>query len=263
MTTCVSALTGVPGGDLIGWDHNGVYCYLTTFVDGEERREDFPVFDVHVVSESLAYAIPVGDPRVIKYEDGSWGPLPGDPVPYEVSRIWADEEVIFAAGPSGVMISNEDGSWTVHDTRTMNDFAAVWGFSDVDVWASTHWPPQLLHYDGVSWEHVDWPDPSGPDNPCDSAEISGFWGKDGVLFFFTESALVRWDGEEFTILGHWPRHEVASGSGYECREGFWITAIWGNEVDEVFLAVNNSEIYDADCGEEFLLWWDGSEFHWF
>ena len=260
---CVTALTGVPGGDLIGWDDRSGYCQLTTFVDGEERREGFAVFDVHVVSESLVYAIPAGDPRIVKYEGGSWGPYPGDPLPFNVHRIWANEEIIFVAGSDGIMLSNEGGTWTVHDTRTMASFQAVWGSATDDVWASTSHPPLLLHYDGLSWEQVEWPDPSDPDDDCDTPEVRGFWGMDGVVFFYTESAFVRWDGEEFTVLGHWPREQVEMGGGYDCRGGLWIADIWGNEVDEVFLAIHGSGIYDEDCGEEFLLWWDGSEFHWF
>jgi hypothetical protein len=261
--TCVTALTGIPGSDLIGWDDRSAYCQLTTFVDGEERHEGFSAFDVFAVSENLAYAIPVGDPRVIKYEGGSWGPLPGDPVPLDVHRIWGTKDVIFAAGESGIMLSNEEGRWTVHDTRTMASFQAVWGFAADDVWASTTWPALLLHYDGARWEHVDWPDPTDPDDPCDTAEIRGFWGKDGVLFFFADSTFVRWDGETFTVLGHWPRRVEATGTGHTCLGGLWISDIWGNEVDEVFLGIIDSGIYDEDCGEEFLLYWDGSEFHWF
>lgn len=122
MEVCVTSLTGLPGGALLGWDTNMATCKLTTFVGGVGRSEGFSVYDVCVVNEELAYAVPVGDPRIVKFEGGSWGPLPGDPVPYEVNHLWANEEIIFASGPSGVMLSNEAGEWTVHDTRTMSDF---------------------------------------------------------------------------------------------------------------------------------------------
>ena len=49
-----------------------------------------------------------------------------------------------------------------------------------------------------------------------------------------------------------------------CPGDLNIRAIWGNSVDEVFLLMASTRIVPhPSCGDYFLLWWDGSEFHWF
>ena len=97
----------------------------------------------------------------------------------------------------------------------------------------------------MSWTRVDWPDMET------ESQIHDMWGSDGELFFTTGRQLVRWDGESFETIGMW------------LGTGLSINAIWGNSTDEVFLAVGESDVVTSDCGPVYLMWWDGSEFHWF
>ncbi len=248
---------GIPGGPVFLWGWMGT---MTTYDlgSGTSTVDWVNLTDVHAVSSSLAYATTGEGPRLLKWEDGSWGPFPGDPVPYSTNKVWADETSIFCAGETGIILSWEDGSWTVHDTRTIEYITSIWGFSSRDVWAGTD-RGTLLHYDGADWEHVTWPD-MGDGSDCRPTRdgIMGMWGVDGVLFFHTSRQLVMWDGAGFRTLGYW----AGTYSGGYCRGEVLIRGIWGNSASELFLVVHESEIDTALC-EEYILWWDGSAFHWF
>jgi hypothetical protein len=78
-----------------------------------------------------------------------------------------------------------------------------------------------------------------------------FWGREDILFIATSHQLTIWDGATFNVLGYW------EGAGIQ------VHGIWGNSPDEVFLAVHQPYSATGDCGPEYLLWWDGYEFHWF
>jgi hypothetical protein len=254
----LSWITGIPDGKLFGYGHPGL---VVEFRDDSYVYEDFSLWDMFVVNEALVYGALIGDPRLVKLDDSGWGPFPGEPLPYQVNHVWANEESIFCAGESGIILSEDStGDWIVHDTGTMASITAIWGLASDDVWAGTH-DGQLLHYDGETWKGMEWPD-MGDDTPCreSSESILGMWGTDSTLFFHTQYQLVRWDGASFTSLAYWPGEYIAG----MCIDALGIAAIWGNSETELFLAVNDYEGSTRDCEHEvFLLWWDGSEFHWF
>jgi hypothetical protein len=260
---CGDEFTGIPGGPLFIFSPNSFDCEWEGGPEAGITLTYFETRTLHVVDETLAFAI--RESGLLAFYDGeSWGPYPPDPIPYDVHLLWADRTSIFVAGNEGIIMSEEDGGWRIHDTGTIDNITALWGMAEDDVWAGSS-GGDLLHWNGEVWESLDWPDLSDPEDICDDGKIMGFWSKDGVLFFHTGQQLVRWDGVEFTVLAHWPDHFVPDGTelGGTCEGGLGISSIWGNEVDEVFLAVNSPWVYDAACGTEFLLWWDGSEFHWF
>jgi hypothetical protein len=253
---------GIPGGPVFVW---GWMPTMTTFIPetGATSTDWIQIMDIHAVSDHLAYAVTGEGPRLLRYDGASWGPFPGDPVPYPTYWVWADETSIFCAGDTGIILSWEDDTWTVHDTRTIDSISTIWGFSPDDVWAGTS-NGRLLHYNGSTWDHVTWPDMGDGTDECRTPGdgILGMWGRDGVLFFHTTRQLVMWDGVGFRVLGYWPGTYTPSSGGWYCRGQVVIRAIWGNSVDELFLAVEESDV-DTDLCEEYIMWWDGSEFHWF
>jgi len=219
------------------------------------------VRDIAVVNESLAYAI-MND-RVIYWDGREWAPYPAAYTPYEVFNIWADDENIFCSGPDGTIISLDEEDWRVHDTGTLRSIGALWGFGGDDVWA-VGGGTGLMHYDGSTWEEIEWPDLDEDVHPCGAIDgIVDIWGTDGIIFFHTPNQLVTWDGVEFSVLGYWPMREVSDGGSFHCEPRIEISAIWGNSPEEVFLAVRDPDHVTPDCGAEYVLWWDGSEFHWF
>jgi hypothetical protein len=259
----VARMRGIPNAEIFGWEGGGGSLGSFDETASAVTYVDIQVNDVWVVNEHLVYAVLAGDPRLIVFDGSTWGPFPGEPLPYEVHDVWADETSIFLAGGSGIMLSLEEDHWIVHDTRTMAYFTALWGFSGTDVWAATG-TGELLHWDGVSWENIAWPNLADDFDDCRSSSmpILGIWGTDAVFFFHTYNQFVMWDGEGFYTLGYWPGVQTDRDGIWFCAGSIVIRSIWGNSENEVFLAVEESEIERNAC-EEYLLWWDGSEFHWF
>jgi hypothetical protein len=262
LDTSHSWLSGVANGPLFVLNR-GLSCEFYIIdppsqdcaMDGAET-----VQDVFAVNSSLVFGIK-GE-KVVYWDGSTWGPYPAAYTPYEVQRIWADGESVFCAGPEGTVISLEGEDWRIHDTGTLTGFADIWGFGADDVWVAGG-DTGLMHFDGTSWTEVEWPSLTDPEDSCQFEEFGEFWGADGILFFHTYDQLIMWDGVAFSVLGHWPAHMVETTDGPQCVGGIEITGIWGNSPDEVFLAVRDRSHLTEGCGMENILWWDGTEFHWF
>jgi hypothetical protein len=258
----VESIAGVPGGDIFAWGWYSFFSIDST--SGDMEREDLGLWDLFVVREDLAYGILSEDPRLIRYNGTSWGPYPGDPLPYNVMHVWANETDIFCTGENGIVLSTDGDGWTVHDTGTLRELSTVWGFSTDDVWAGGG-RGILIHWDGEVWNSMEWPDAGdGTDDCRDPGEtINGIWGSDGVLFFHTINQVVMWDGVEFRIIAYWPGERTTHPEGWSyCQDALRIQSIWGNSPDELFIVVAEGEGTTPAC-ERYLLWWDGHEFHWF
>ncbi len=257
-----SWMVGIPSGPLF-FKGRGVECALSVIADGIESCAlpgGSQITDMFVIRDDLAYAIATD--RVVYWNGTSWGPYPAAYTPYTVYSIWADEETIFCAGPEGTVVSLEDEDWRVHDTHTLDDLIDIWGLAANDVWASG--ASGLIRFDGTTWSPVEWPDPADPSDPCQAQQVVEFWGAEGTLFFHNTSTLVRWDGTGFTVLLHWPRTVFEREDGiFDCTSAPRISSIWGNGPEELFVAVRDPDHVTLDCGEEHLLLFDGSEFHWF
>lgn len=259
----VRKIVGVPGtGHLFGYGNR----LLADITDSGIYWEDFTAVDVSVVNDSLAYALRgegLPDPPILRWNGSTWGPLPGDPLPYQATAIWADDTSLFCAGEGGLVVSYNDESWYIHDTGTTHDFHEIWGFSDSDIWAAAHayeGGSYVYHYNGETWQSVEPPRiPEEWRNECNHDGISEFWGVDGTLFYTGASGFGMWNGTSFEAIGFWPSEYVEGGY---CTGGMEARGIWGNAVDEVFLAMSGSTETAPGCGYEFILWWDGSHFHW-
>jgi hypothetical protein len=261
----VSKIVGVPlASRLFGYGD----VLLSNITDSGILWEDFTTADVVVVSDTLAYALKghgldPGEPPIMRWNGTSWGPLPGDPLPYDVRTIWANETSLFCAGDGGLALSQIEGRWTVLDTGTTHDFYEMWGFSGTDIWAAAQdmdggW--YVYHYDGSTWESEEPPRiPEEWRNECNGDGVYEFWGIDSTLFYIGAAGFGRWNGTAFEALGFWP--DEYGEDGY-CTGGQDPTGIWGNSVHEVFLAMRGSSETAPGCGFEYILWWDGTNFHW-
>jgi hypothetical protein len=259
-------LAGVPAAQLIVHNFLDDSCLWEAGTEEGIPLETSNARAVHVVDETLAYQL-LREGLLTFWDGESWSPYPLEPISYDVSLVWGDRSSVFVAGRDGLIMSEVDGDWQVHDTGTMEMIRSLWGFAGNDVWAGTN-DGRLLHWNGDVWEDIEWPDSGeSPDSgTClrRGESINGMWGTDGILFFHTYTQFVMWDGAEFVVLGYWPGEYTELSDGeYGCENRLQITGIWGNSPEEVFLSIENTELYEGDCGREFLLWWDGSEFHWF
>jgi hypothetical protein len=218
------------------------------------------VLDAFIVHDGLGYATGLGDGSGgnlhLRIEGTRWTEFSVPPL--DLYLTWADEDDLYLAGSGGLMLSQEADGWLIHDVGTTDDFVSLWGFDGDDVWAGTI-TGALWHYDGAAWTEVPWPNPRDPANPCDDRPHAplGMWGVDGELFFHTRDAIVHWDGE-FEVLGHWPRSNRA-GCPYD---GVWIWRVRGLSPVEVFVAGQAETDPGSGCRQPFILYWDGSAFHW-
>jgi hypothetical protein len=255
-------LEGVPGGLLWHWSSEGTFLSAIEAETGEVTWEEIGIHDLHVVDATLAYALTRGSPGILEYDGSLWYPLAGELLPTVVTLVWSDGEALFCAGENGTLLTREGTHWVLHDTRTLSDFSAIWGFAWNDVWLGTE-DGTLHHYDGEGWTQVEWPDRGDDTSGCRrrGLGIEGMWGQGSTLFFHTRNQIVRWDGSRFTTLGYWPGIATSTTDFDEgCYDGLHIFDIWGNAPDEVFIASRPSEPASGACSE-YLLWWDGEELH--
>jgi hypothetical protein len=244
-------LTGFPNGPLVLYGKadlpNELGCGLATFE--HDALVCNPVWDAtsaFVVNAELAYAVVEG--KLAMYRGGAWGPFPDqltvDPLP---QAIWASDTDLFATSRTAGTIFHYDGTWTSLETRTLQAFTAVWAFSPRDLWVGTE-GGRVLREQGTGFVDIGWQAPQR----CAGREIKGMWGSDGVLYFYTESDLVRVQGETIEQLMTWE----CPDDGLHPR----ITGVWGNSPSEVFIAVVD-ERENHDCGNSFVLVYDGAELH--
>jgi hypothetical protein len=249
-------VTGFDNGPLVLYGHSytemGTPCGLSSYDFDDKVRVCQPVdsvYDVAVVSDTLAYGLLQG--QLIKYDGTSWGPLPiAAPIP-ELFRMWADETTVMAlAGGPGVIYTLKDGMFKVEDTRTLENFMSIFGFSPTDVWAGTY-QGSLFHYDGTAWTKVEWEKPT-----CEGfASIGGMWGVDGTLYFITQNSVHRATGttvEKLTEL---------EGDCQQFNGPRAFGAIWGASANEVYVSLLDGTQPNNNCGNSFMLYFDGSKFH--
>jgi hypothetical protein len=251
-------IRGFPDRDLIafgkfGTDDPGPIVQLSASGPGQVTPVE--VTDVFIVHDQLAYAAAAD--KVIRYDGSHWEPIPSA-LPHFVRRVWANEHAVVAVGDVGTIVSLENDQWVIHDSHTVDDLTAIWGFTSNDIWVGAA-NGNLNHYDGSGWSGVSWPNPQ----PANRREpIVGMWGKNGTLFFHSEHMLVRTDGQSFDVLADWGC-DMTPDQG-SCHWTLAIDDIWGNSPSELFLAVAEDICQEFTCDTfPYLLWFDGAEFHWF
>jgi hypothetical protein len=209
-----------------------------------------------IVDEQLAY-IAAGD-RVIRLDVDHWEPLPVTP-PYDLKRIWATANVLFGVASGGIIVSLEGDQWRIHDSGTLANLTAIWGFAENDIWVCDDYG-NLLHYDGAVWTRIDW-----PDAPDQTGGYFDMWGSEGVLYLYRPNMLVRYSEQGFEVVADW---RCPDGQDH-CETKPQITDLWGNAPDEVFLVVDEGHYELRNDGwhalnhDVYLLYFDGEVFHWF
>jgi hypothetical protein len=206
------------------------------------------VSDVATVSSTLAYAVLQGD--LVRYDGSHWGPLTAVlPGQHELMSVWADATVAMATGSSaGKIYTLRDNAWKLEDTRTLDTFTSIWGFSPTDVWAGTQ-QEHLFHYDGNMWQQVSW-----PGSGCSQVSgISSMWGSGSVLYFATPTSLARWNGTKVDVLTQWDCNDPQGAPT--------ISGLYGNSPADVFVGIADGRPPMQPCGMTYVLYYDGTKFH--
>lgn len=202
--------------------------------------QGLPPADVFGVSSDHAYAI--DDARVLEYTGGTWQELAT--LPNAAEAIWADDQNIVAVGFNQAVYLNTGSGFNAMAGVPAGDYVSVWAFAVNDIWLGNR-VGQLVHFDGASWSVL----PSGS-----TRSIDGLWGAEGQLFFRTAREFGRSDGHTAEIL--------LAGPGADAdNPRIEIGGLWGRSAKEVFVSLVDANFQDYACGEHFMVWFDGDEFH--
>jgi hypothetical protein len=202
---------------------------------------------VYVVDNTHAYI--VDGRRVLEYVDGTFSEFSELPGPG--SAIWSDGETIVVVGEGQGFYVREPGSARFESLSDVpaGDYGSIWGFGPKDLWAGNA-IGQIVHYDGSAWEII-----AVDGNPDDPAVV-GFWGSEQQLYFRT-----RYD---FGRIVNGSSELLIRGRADDSPEArVTVTGLWGLSPSEVFVTLDDRDYRSYACGEHFIVWFDGSEFHQF
>ncbi|RYZ07617.1 MAG: hypothetical protein EOO73_11615 [Myxococcales bacterium] len=199
-----------------------------------------------VVGPDLAYAL--GESAVLRFAEGKWSEYLESPA--HAQAVWADDDVVIVVGiESSVYMSQSGAPFVEVAGAPAGDYGSVWAYGADDIWAGNA-AGQLAHYDGETWQTI-----STGSVDTSGSGIEQIWGSDdGPLFFRTRLEMGIWNGSEVRLFQL--DSEPDSASRRVSTSG-----LWGLSSEEVFLAVSDRELRDYQCGEQFLLYFDGEEFH--
>jgi hypothetical protein len=145
-----------------------------------------------------------------------------------------------------ILIQSGNGPLTALPNVPAGNYYSVWASGASDIWTGND-IGQLLHYDGKAWKVI-------RTGSTLLATIGKLWGADGIVYFITEFEMGRWNGSSVDMLLEQP-----AGPIYPTL----FTGIWGRSAQEVFVAISDRLYLDYACGGNFMLWFDGSQFHQF
>ncbi len=249
-------ITGFDNGPLLMFGYQDIFsiissssaCGLATIENGDKTCEPISyVEDVFVVNNSSAYASYEGD--LIRYNGSSWGPLPGALSDNSINVIWANETHLYGTmNGAGRIVELHNGAWELLDTGTLEEFTALWGFGESDLWAGTD-NGSVFHCEEGTCGEISW---QGDDCAYDS-EVGQIWGSNGTVYFYTPSSIARIVDSEVEVLASLPCPED--------QEVPRITSLWGNGPNEVFFTIVDESFPRRECGVTYVVWFDGKEFH--
>jgi len=245
--------SGFPGGPLLMSgtlaDQAGIY-----FVDGSNLAFQTAMRTTNgafVAGSDLAYVIDGTDgTRLLKYSAGTWSTF-GEATS-SLRAVWADSQSVVVVGDNQtILMRSGDGPLTALPNVPAGNYYSVWAFGASDIWTGNS-IGQLVHYDGKGWKVIFTGSLLAP-----GATIGKLWGADGIVYFITGWEMGRWNGSSVDVL-----LEPPAGTDFTAYPGYF-TGLWGRSAQEVFVAMWDRRYLDYACGENFLLWFDGSQFHQF
>lgn len=232
-------------------------CTLALIDNGTERCDQSgPGIEAFFgVDAQLAFAT-IGT-NLLVYDGALWNVHP-TPLPFAAAAMWADATNVVIVGDLGRISRLRDGVWT-NSNRSIESLTAVWAGVDDELWVGTA-GGEILHRDREgTWQ------PTLPLRgvTCPNRDpLRGIWGSGDTVYFHTDRAIARWDGSALRELGNWTCALPDPNFGDNSRI---IRDIWGNGPDEVFVAMTDGSRFFSrsfdDCGDGFVLYFDGSEFH--
>lgn len=261
----IVAFTGEPNGSLYATTGDRV---LELSPDGAGANT---LADLQNVVE-LAFApdsAPVGRtrsaPGVVTRLDGAWQPYAGAVLPFDtddLTSIWALGETVFVGGVNGTIARGTGDAWTIEPAAVADPIVVIAGTEATGLFAGTS-KGQILVREGDGWSDSGWTPPS-VDAPClrEEGRIRGAWTGDDAVFFFTAAALIRASGTSVETVASWTGVPGEGDRLGECVGRLIVEGIAGIADNELFLLISETDEVPRTCSE-YVLYWDGTEFHWF
>lgn len=118
---------------------------------------------LYAIAKGDLYA--VGDPpgsggqSVFRYQNSQWSPVGSFTMALEA--VWVHQSVVWVAGAEGVIGRYDGSSWTQFKQNSSQNFAAIHGTSNGDLWVVGHESLASLkvgiiyHYNGTDWTKQD------------------------------------------------------------------------------------------------------------
>jgi hypothetical protein len=160
--------------------------------------------------------------------------------------LWTDGSRTLVAGRYQYVVEVVDD--TVRDFSLdvpAGHYQAAWVSGAGKIWLGDE-AGRLVTYDGAEWSTVE----TGIDTNCNQGIVE-LWGHGEVVYFLARTAFGRWTGTEVELL-------AAIECGGSDRAAF--TDMWGFASD-VYLTVLDAAFVDYECGDAFVVNYDGAEFH--
>jgi hypothetical protein len=241
-------LSGFPGGRLL---LSGFSQCALAFVDGPSSGACLiPNVDsdnsVAAFAVDAEHAYAVRGRTVFEFRDERFELLADLPDP--ARALWASSELVVLAGLNQAVYTKaaSEVSFRRLPKVPAGHYAAVWGFAANDLWLANT-AAQLLHYDGKGFAVIDLP----LDDLNDYGAHS-LWGSGETLYWLSSTAFGRVQGGKSQVLLSLPPPEKSNMN---------LSSLWGTSETEVFLTGSDFGLDPFACGGQFLLWFDGTEFH--
>ena len=240
-------LAGFDAGPLIvtALRLNGAWCPIGLFDRGTVTcTPGSPAaVDLAVVNPALAYAL-AGDAKLYVWNGSTW--TLAVQLPVGVGSIWADENIVLAAGPGFFRV--RPGTWAVEPVvgAPTGGHGAIWGTGADDFWAAT--VGTIVHWDGTEWSSFE----SEIGDPLDPG-ILDIQGAGGHVFFHSGTTFGVIEGNRARTLVRAPP---------EVYPYFQIAQMHVSSATEVFI-VSSGDYVTTPCGGGFAVWYDGRTFHQF
>jgi len=242
---------GFPGGPLLV---TSTFCgrYGAAFVDRGAFVFQTPLTaatnGAFVLGTDLEYVL--DDTRLQMYSSGTWSTVGGESSS-TLLAVWADSQTVIAAGLNQtVTVGPGSGPLTALSGVPAGDYEAVWAFGPSDIWLGNT-AGQLVHYDGSKWQVY---------ATAGSGDLHGdilqLWGASGTLYFSTPRLFGRWNGSNVETL-------LQAPADADVPPVYEFGRFWGRSANEVFIPLWDSRYVGYACGNAFVLWFDGTQFHQF
>ncbi len=208
--------------------------------------------------------------NVGSFQQGAWSEEPGEQFVFALDAWEIDGERWLVEHGGGTNVWHDDGTgWSVSLPLGSQNYRAIWGATNSDVWVGGGAFGDAMHYDGAQWSAID----LGPNNTIHGIHGLGsdvwFAGSGGLVLQYdgVQSEVLRTGGDDYMAvwalgpqdvwavgtmrLDHWNGVGWSDGT-VEIGQGYFLQAVAGPDADHVW-AVGQSGLFGAVA-----FGWDGN-----